>query len=71
MLLLKDESARNLSREEAVSIVAKVVGTLVKPVFCTLALIMRHLNRVAANESLNQMSATNLGIVFGPTLLQS
>lgn len=36
-----------------------------------LALIMRHLRRVADMAEENQMSAKNLSIIFGPTLMSS
>ena len=39
--------------------------------YATLRFLMGHLDRVRANESMNQMSAHNLAIVFGPTLLRS
>ncbi|CBQ69004.1 related to GTPase-activating protein beta-chimerin [Sporisorium reilianum SRZ2] len=37
--------------------------------YATLKYLMAHLDRVKAMEALNQMSASNLAIVFGPTLL--
>ncbi|WFD29036.1 Rho GTPase-activating protein [Malassezia sp. CBS 17886] len=37
--------------------------------YATLRALMAHLDRVRAHESMNQMSAHNLAIVFGPTLL--
>lgn len=36
-----------------------------------IALLMRHLRRVADMSDENQMSATNLSIIFGPTLLNA
>lgn len=36
-----------------------------------IALLMRHLKRVADMSDENQMSATNLSIIFGPTLLNA
>ncbi|CAL1545224.1 unnamed protein product [Lymnaea stagnalis] len=36
----------------------------------TCAVLMHHLHRVASQSEFNQMSASNLGIVFGPTLLR-
>lgn len=38
--------------------------------YATLKYLMGHLDKVKAQESLNQMSASNLAIVFGPTLLR-
>jgi len=37
--------------------------------YATLKYLMAHLDRVRQEESVNQMSASNLAIVFGPTLL--
>lgn len=37
--------------------------------YATLRFLMAHLDRVRSQESVNQMSAHNLAIVFGPTLL--
>lgn len=37
--------------------------------YATLRFLMAHLDRVRAQEGVNQMSAHNLAIVFGPTLL--
>jgi hypothetical protein len=37
----------------------------------SLQLLMHHLSRVAANSEENSMPPTNLGIVFGPTLLRT
>lgn len=39
--------------------------------YATLRFLMTHLDRVRAHEAENQMSAHNLAIVFGPTLLRS
>ena len=48
----------------------EVVVQLPRPNFVTAAKLMAHLHQVSANEDQNQMSASNLGIVFGPTLLR-
>ncbi|CCV00241.1 unnamed protein product [Malassezia sympodialis ATCC 42132] len=39
--------------------------------YATLRFLMAHLDRIRAHESENQMTAHNLAIVFGPTLLRS
>ncbi|XP_078657671.1 rho GTPase-activating protein 45-like isoform X4 [Branchiostoma floridae x Branchiostoma belcheri] len=54
----------------AVATMRELVRKLPKPNFNTTALLMHHLKRVAENEDLNKMTASNLGIVFGPTLLR-
>ncbi|WVR08891.1 hypothetical protein IAU60_005950 [Kwoniella sp. DSM 27419] len=45
------------------------VNELPDPNYATLKFFMGHLDRVRRNESVNQMSVSNLSIVFGPTLL--
>lgn len=37
----------------------------------TLAMLMQHLERVARDADVNNMPPSNLGIVFGPTLLRT
>jgi hypothetical protein len=39
--------------------------------YLTLAMLMRHLQRVARDADINNMSSSNLGIVFGPNLLRT
>ncbi|CDZ98300.1 Chimaerin and related Rho GTPase activating proteins [Phaffia rhodozyma] len=48
-----------------------LIHQLPKPHFETLKFLMLHLNRVMALQSINLMSAKNLGVVFGPTLMRS
>ncbi|XP_023933101.1 rho GTPase-activating protein 45 [Lingula anatina] len=48
----------------------ELVTCLPKANFKTLSVILHHLKRVSDEEELNQMSSSNLGIVFGPTLLR-
>ncbi|TXT09112.1 hypothetical protein VHUM_02586 [Vanrija humicola] len=45
------------------------VNELPDPNYATLKYFMGHLDRVRRKEGVNQMSASNLSIVFGPTLL--
>ncbi|KAK6906409.1 hypothetical protein I203_100394 [Kwoniella mangroviensis CBS 8507] len=45
------------------------VNELPDPNYATLKYFMGHLDRVRRKESINQMSVSNLSIVFGPTLL--
>jgi len=39
--------------------------------YLTLAMLMQHLQRVAHDSDINNMPPSNLGIVFGPTLLRT
>ena len=39
------------------------------PHYDTVFYLLRHLRRVADRSSVNKMAASNLGIVFGPTLM--
>ena len=48
----------------------EVVVKLPRANFKTAAKLINHLKLIANNEEENQMSACNLGIVFGPTLLK-
>ncbi|KAL7415276.1 hypothetical protein BDY24DRAFT_338178 [Mrakia frigida] len=48
-----------------------LVRQLPKAHFDTLRYLMLHLNRVMALQKENLMSARNLGVVFGPTLMRS
>ncbi|KAK4050229.1 Rho GTPase-activating protein [Microbotryomycetes sp. JL201] len=45
------------------------VNDLPDPNYATLRYLMGHLDKVRQHESVNQMSCTNLAIVFGPNLL--
>ncbi|GJN90452.1 hypothetical protein Rhopal_003463-T1 [Rhodotorula paludigena] len=45
------------------------VNDLPDPNYATLKFLMGHLDKVAQHESVNQMSVSNLAIVFGPNLL--
>lgn len=47
----------------------EVVNQLPDANYSTLKALMGHLDRIRSREHLNQMSASNLAIVFGPTLL--
>ncbi|CAH1243229.1 ARHGAP45 [Branchiostoma lanceolatum] len=63
-------SSLTSAHNTAVASMRELVRKLPKPNFNTTALLMHHLKRVAENEDLNKMTASNLGIVFGPTLLR-
>ncbi|KAF9518998.1 hypothetical protein BS47DRAFT_1370866 [Hydnum rufescens UP504] len=45
------------------------VNDLPDPNYATLKYLMGHLHEVSEHQSINQMTASNLSIVFGPTLL--
>ncbi|GAA5852509.1 hypothetical protein JCM9279_003479 [Rhodotorula babjevae] len=45
------------------------VNDLPDPNYATLKFLMGHLHQIAQHESVNQMSVSNLAIVFGPNLL--
>lgn len=49
----------------------ELVHKLPRQHYATLAFLMHHLKRVAAEQESNNMPASNLGIVFGPTLLRT
>ncbi|KAG0145008.1 hypothetical protein CROQUDRAFT_108093 [Cronartium quercuum f. sp. fusiforme G11] len=49
----------------------RVVYQLPQVHFETLQVLMRHLNRIQRLSESNKMTAQNLGVVFGPTLLRS
>jgi len=44
------------------------VNDLPDPNYATLKYFLGHLQRISQNEAVNQMSISNLAIVFGPTL---
>ncbi|KAF9181605.1 hypothetical protein BGZ51_005297 [Haplosporangium sp. Z 767] len=46
----------------------QVTNQLPDPNYATLKFLMCHLNRVQANQAVNMMGASNLGLIFGPTL---
>ncbi|KAI9188437.1 Rho GTPase-activating protein [Blastocladiella emersonii ATCC 22665] len=58
----------NDAREQVLRIHA-IVNRLPDPHYATLRHLMYHLNRVAKNAARNKMTAANLSIVFGPTLM--
>ena len=49
----------------------ELVHKLPRHHYATLAFLMHHLKRVSAEYESNNMPASNLGIVFGPTLLRT
>jgi len=57
--------------KEAVSQLKQLVGQLPRYHYNTLGFICQHLARVAEHSESNNMTASNLAIVFGPTLLRT
>lgn len=47
----------------------KILAKLPKCYYVVVATVMQHLHRISAESSLNNMSAYNLAVIFGPTLL--
>lgn len=56
---------------ERAQAVRDLLLTLPKANYDLLVILMAHLVRVMAYGEVNKMSARNLGVVFGPTLLRS
>uniref|UniRef100_A0A3Q4I7H7 Rho-GAP domain-containing protein n=1 Tax=Neolamprologus brichardi TaxID=32507 RepID=A0A3Q4I7H7_NEOBR len=52
------------------SLLRELLKELPKPNIATLRYIVRHLRRIAELEEDNKMSPSNLGIVFGPSLMR-
>jgi hypothetical protein len=67
------ESPSNSSAEIGVAIqeLKELVCKLPHHHYLTLAMLMQHLQRVAHDADINNMPPSNLGIVFGPTLLRT
>lgn len=59
------------SEELLVEDLKGIVRRLPRPHYATLAVLMQHLRRVTEHADINNMPASNLGIVFGPTLLRT
>ncbi|XP_022646905.1 rho GTPase-activating protein 45-like isoform X5 [Varroa destructor] len=55
----------------AVGILRKTAKNLPRVHYSTLDNLLKHLRRIASNSESNHMPASNLGIVFGPTLLRT
>lgn len=46
-----------------------ILEKLPKPYYAVVAAVMQHLHRISAQATVNNMSAYNLAVIFGPTLL--
>ncbi|KAK3731062.1 hypothetical protein QZH41_019222, partial [Actinostola sp. cb2023] len=65
---LGDETSNEY--KEVLRKLREVVVKLPRAIFKTVAMVINHLKLISKNKEENQMSACNLGIVFGPTLLR-
>ncbi|RUS77643.1 hypothetical protein EGW08_014586 [Elysia chlorotica] len=66
----KENMSGQLVGDQLIEKLQKLIRKLPSSNLRTSAVLMHHLQRVADNADVNQMSASNLGIVFGPTLLR-
>ncbi|CAG5122062.1 unnamed protein product, partial [Candidula unifasciata] len=66
----KENMSGQLFGENLLEQLKRLISRLPSSNLCTCAVLMHHLHRVASHSEFNQMSASNLGIVFGPTLLR-
>ena len=66
----QDNLEQNASSEEMVPALTSLIQKLPAANLRTLSLLVHHLHRVTLQQPVNHMSATNLAIVFGPTLLR-
>ncbi|XP_046853317.1 rho GTPase-activating protein 26-like [Xenia sp. Carnegie-2017] len=65
------EAAKTESQEKRVQALKDELDKLPYENYEMLDIIMHHLKNVAANSKQNLMQASNLGVVFGPTLMRS
>lgn len=56
--------------EEIIGAFKRLLGRMAPAHYYTLRYLMRHLRRIARNAAVNNMPASNLGIIFGQTLLR-
>ncbi|XP_076440442.1 uncharacterized protein LOC143279954 isoform X2 [Babylonia areolata] len=68
--LAKENMSGCLVGDRMIERLSALVRKLPTSNFRTCAVLMHHLHRVAGHSDLNHMSCSNLGIVFGPTLLR-
>lgn len=47
----------------------KILSKLPKPYYAAVSTVMQHLHRISNESTVNNMSAYNLAVIFGPTLL--
>ncbi|KAG4443317.1 hypothetical protein IFR05_001186 [Cadophora sp. M221] len=63
------EAARNEDDTVRRDSLHAIINSLPDPNYATLRALTLHLNRVQENSPVNRMNASNLAIVFGPTLM--
>ncbi|XP_075680750.1 uncharacterized protein LOC113799632 isoform X2 [Dermatophagoides pteronyssinus] len=66
----KNSSLDSSSEEDIVNRLKKICRRLPTVHFNTLRYLMNHLRQISKDSEFNQMNPSNLGIVFGPTLLK-
>jgi hypothetical protein len=66
----REDKAKEEETDPLVAELRGIVDQLSKPHYATAAALIDHLKKVAANEMVNQMNASNLAIVFGPNILR-
>nr|KAJ3421282.1 hypothetical protein HK105_004028 [Polyrhizophydium stewartii] len=64
------DAARNLAGDARDSALKSLVTGLPKDHVATLGFLIQHLHRVQQKAAVNLMNASNIGVVFGPTLLK-
>lgn len=67
----ENEDAEEPRASKAIAALKEICTKLPKAHRDTLAFLMNHLSRVTSESDSNGMPSSNLGIVFGPTLLRS
>ncbi|XP_078371210.1 rho GTPase-activating protein 26-like isoform X2 [Oculina patagonica] len=65
------DSVKKETYEKRVEALRTLVAELPEENRQLIRMIMKHLTRVAAHSNKNLMAASNLGVVFGPTLMKS
>ncbi|XP_014770650.1 rho GTPase-activating protein 29 isoform X3 [Octopus bimaculoides] len=66
----KEINAGTISGEKIIEKLKELIGQLPPANSKTTSLLISHLQQVSTESDENQMNASNLGIVFGPTLLR-
>ncbi|XP_037086813.1 rho GTPase-activating protein 29-like [Pollicipes pollicipes] len=69
--IAKEHPSNEVDLATAIRQLQALSKRLPRPHFVTLAFLMHHLHRVSRGAAHNNMPPSNLGIVFGPTLLRT